>query len=244
MFDIVILVGPNDTDIINNQIEFTKKNVMNYRKIYIVSNYITQNINGCEIINETIFDFNNDDIIKYIGNRKRTKWYLQQLIKLYASICIPDILDEYLIIDSDTFFIKPTLFFSNKNIALFNTGLEYHLPYFEHMKKLHPSLIKMLPDNSGITHHMLFQKKYLLSLFKLIEDYHNKKFWIVFLESVDSKEYDGSGASEYEIYFNFMLQYYPKNIEIRKLNFKNVDHLNLLNTDNQYDYISYHWYCR
>ena len=35
-FDIVIPVGPNDADVIHKQIEFTKANIVGYRKIYII----------------------------------------------------------------------------------------------------------------------------------------------------------------------------------------------------------------
>lgn len=245
MFDIVILVGPNDIDIIKNQLEFTKKNIINYRKIYIVSNYIHSCIEGCEIISENLFEFNNDDIVSYIGDRSRTKWYLQQLLKLYAGIYIKDILDTYLVIDTDTFFLKPTTFQDENSIAFYNISSEYNDPYFKHMRRLHPSLKRVDKKYSGITHHMLFEKKYLLSLFDLIETYHNNQpFWKIFLKSIDKEQYDGSGASEYEIYFNFMLLYHPDDIKIRILNFKNVNNLMLLKQKNPYNYISYHWYSR
>ena len=64
-------------------------------------------------------------------------------------------------------------------------------------------------------------------------------FYNVFLKLVEKKL--GSGASEYEIYFNYMLKYYPNHIIIRKLNWKNTCKLE---TDVNLDYISYHWYMR
>ena len=51
----------------------------------------------------------------------------------------------------------------------------------------------------------------------------------------------GAGASEYEIYFNYMLKYNPDKIQIRKLSWTNT---NKLETNSNYDYISYHWYMR
>ena len=36
MFDIVIPVGPNDENVINQQIEYTKKNIIGYRNIYLI----------------------------------------------------------------------------------------------------------------------------------------------------------------------------------------------------------------
>jgi hypothetical protein len=51
----------------------------------------------------------------------------------------------------------------------------------------------------------------------------------------------GAGASEYEIYFNYIFKNYSNNVEIRQLNWSNLKTLNI-NTD--FDYISCHWYDR
>ena len=50
-----------------------------------------------------------------------------------------------------------------------------------------------------------------------------------------------SGASEYEIYFNYMLKNHNDKIIIRKLNWKNCSNLDI---NSKYDYISYHWHKR
>jgi hypothetical protein len=262
LFDIVILVGPHDINIIHDQIIFTKKNIIGYRNIYIVTNIsifdnsifeksifdnsIFEN-NNIKIINESIFPFNINTIAKYHGLINRNGWYLQQLIKLYAGSVIPNILSTYLVIDCDTFFLKPTTFIAN-NKYLFNPGTEYHKPYFEHMKKLHPLLIKSNKNYSGISHHMIFDNYYLVKLFNMIEQHHNnnKLFWEIFLEEVIEKNH--SGASEYEIYFNYMQIYHSDIIEIRKLNWQNTNqnpsqNLNHFSNSN-IDYVSYHWYSR
>ena len=54
-------------------------------------------------------------------------------------------------------------------------------------------------------------------------------------------EFTESGASEYEIYFNYMLKNYSDKIEIRQLNWANT---NSLDVDSGFDYISCHWYIR
>jgi hypothetical protein len=237
MFDIVIPVGPNDKYIIDKQIEYTKKNIIGYRNIFLICYDHTISINGCTTINENIFPFTLETVSKYHGKLSRNGWYLQQLLKLYAGITIPDILDKYLVIDSDTFFLKPTTFIEN-NTCLYNFGTEYHLPYFNHMSKLDGSLIKVDSSKSGICHHMIFETQYIKELIRKIENNHNDTFYNVFLKLVT--DIHGSGASEYEIYFNYMLIYHVDKIKIRKLNWINT---NTLNTNN-YDYISYHWYMR
>ncbi len=239
MFDIVIPVGPNDADIINKQIPYTKKNVLNYRNIYIVSK-LDLNFEGCININENIFLFSIDTVAEYHGKLDRNGWYLQQLIKLYAGLVIPGILDKYLVIDSDTFFLKETSFIQDEK-CLYNYGTEHHLPYFSHINRLDKSIYKVFPDKSGICHHMIFETKYVKEMIEKIEQMYSDKFYNIFLKEVEPKEYLYSGASEYELYFNYMLIYHPEEIIIRKLNWSNV---NILDTNSGLDYVSYHWYLR
>jgi hypothetical protein len=54
LFDIVICVGPNDTDIIASMIPYTKKNIIGYRNIYLVCVNPTINIAGTIVIDEKI----------------------------------------------------------------------------------------------------------------------------------------------------------------------------------------------
>jgi FkbM family methyltransferase len=237
-FDIVIPVGPNDKSVIEEQIKHTKKYIIGYRNIFLICYDPLITIDGCITINENIFPFNIETVSKHHGKLKRNGWYLQQLLKLYSGKIVPNILERYLVIDSDTFFLKPITFIEN-NKCLYNFGTEYHQPYFEHMKKLDKSLIKINSNKSGICHHMMFEKKYINELISKIEKNHNELFYNIFLKTVTDK--NGSGASEYEIYFNYMLKYYPDKIIIRKLNWKNT---NKLETNTNYDYISHHWYMR
>ena len=238
LFDIVIPVGPNDKSVIEKQIKYTQKNIIGYRNIYLISYDQSLTIDGCITINENIFPFNIETVAKYHGKLDRNGWYLQQLLKLYAGKIIPNILEKYLVIDSDTFFLKPTTFVEN-NKCLYNYGTEYHKPYFHHMEKLDKDLTKIDKNKSGICHHMIFEKKYIDELISKIEKNHNELFYNVFLKTVTDK--NRSGASEYEIYFNYMLKYNPDKIQIRKLSWKNT---NKLETNSNYDYISYHHYLR
>tara|TARA_Y100000389_G_scaffold203595_1_gene252536 strand:- start:1826 stop:2554 length:729 start_codon:yes stop_codon:yes gene_type:complete len=238
LFDIIIPVGPKDYDIIRQQIQFTKKNVIGYRNIYLICSDSTTNIEDCITINENIFPFQVEDfpkINKIIENQ--VGWYLQQLLKLYAGIIIPNILEKYLVIDTDTFFLKPTNFIENGK-CLYNYGIENHRHYFEHMKRLDQSLIKKDKNKSGICHHMIFETKYVKEMMNKIENIHNKNFYYIFLEKVNVPK---SGASEYEIYFNYMLLNNFDKIKLRELNWINTSKLDF---NNNYDYISYHWYKR
>lgn len=235
-FDIVIPVGPKDKDVILKQIEYTKKNVLGYRNIYLIT-YEPIRIEGCISIDEKIFPFNIDTIASIHGRLERNGWYLQQLLKLYSGIVIPGILDRYLVVDSDTFFLKPTTFIQD-NKCLYNYGTENHGPYFEHMSRLNKDF-KKVSNKSGICHHMMFETKYLNEIFSLVEIDHKEPFYKTFLKSVTDVTH--SGASEYELYFNYMLGKHTDKIIVRPLNFSNS---NTLDLNSNQDYISYHWYMR
>jgi len=239
-FDIVIPLGPNDIDIIGLMIIYTKKNIIGYRNIYIVTcDMSIEPIDDVIIIDENDFPFNKKSISDIIDNNTRAGWYLQQLIKLYAGFIIRDILDNYLVIDSDTFFMNPTVFFEN-NLPLYNFGTEYHIPYFDHMSNLHPMLCKQ-NIYSGITNHMMFQKNIICELFKLVEEYHNQLFWIVFLLCMNYDDINGAGASEYEIYFNYLHIFHKDKFIMRELKWQYSSELIF---NDEISYISAHWYMR
>jgi uncharacterized short protein YbdD (DUF466 family) len=237
MLDVVIPVGPSDIDIIHDQIKYTKQNIIGLRNIYIVSPVTNTNISGVILVSESIFPFSIQDVASKHGATSRNGWYLQQLIKLYAGSCIPDILQNYLVIDADTFFLKPTTFLQD-GVAYLNSGYEYHAEYFDHMRRVHPSFIRYMTC-SGITHHMLFNTEYVEEMRGIVEEYHKKPFWEVFLEQVNTS--NNSGASEYEMYSNFMYKVHPDKVILRSLKWANKDKL-VLNED--YDYVSVHWYMR
>jgi hypothetical protein len=236
-FDIVIPLGPNEISRFDRQIEYTKKNILGYRNIYIVTCNTNIQINDCIIINEEAFPFKKfiEQYFSQHNNKSaRNGWYFQQLIKLYAGKIIENILENYLVLDADVFFLKPTQFIEN-NIPFLSVGEEYHIPYFTHMKKLHESFEKV-HNKSGICHHMMYSSEYLNEIFKIVEDKHNKPFWQVFILCVTEHlnhpmQHLESGASEYELYFNYMIKYHPNKIIVRNLSWKNTSEKSITSTN-------------
>lgn len=242
MYDIVIPVGPNDIEVFEQQIEYTKRNCIGYRNIYIISaSHIRVNDTSLIFYDEANFPFDLKTMHLYPKSDKsyRNGWYFQQLLKLYAGSILPGILDRWLVIDSDTFFLKPTEFIKD-NICLYANGVEHWYPYFNHMNRLLPGLKRVLPI-SGICHHMMFEQKYVKELMNAVEGRTQMPFWHSFMTKVNPEEYYPSGASEYELYFNYMLTFHPECITIRPLRWANVETLDL---DSDLDYISYHHYMR
>ena len=228
-YDIVIIHGVKDSEILPYTIQSIKNLVRKFKTIYIISQdpsidlFKREIFNDCVIIDEkynapcTI-----DDVNKIIQTPSRNGWYLQQILKLYASFMIPEMLDQYVVIDSDTIFLKHIEFFMGES-PIFNLASENHTPYFEHMKRLHPSFGKK-SNFSGVAHHMPFDRRYIKELMKLVcpgED-SLQSFWKRFLSEVDIQQRPHSGASEYELYFNYMLAYHKQKIQLRRIHFENT----------------------
>lgn len=251
IFDIVIPLGPKEINNINTQISYIKQNVTGYNKIYIISYDSTIKIDDCIIVDENLFfifkEFISNYFKQYNGKNNRNGWYLQQLLKLYAGLYIPDILDNYLVIDADVFFLRKTSFFHNDK-PLYSFGDEHHIPYFEHMKRLDDCFDKY-ESRSGICHHMMYNKNYINEIFSIVESKHNKPFWQSFIECVEEHKkhhilFYESGASEYELYFNYITKHHKEDIIIRELKWCNVSKNSLADTyiNSEYDYISIcHW---
>jgi len=250
-FDIVIPLGPNERNNIEKQITFLKQNIFGYRNIYIISYDPSIQINDCIIIDETVFPFSKNDVgevfLSYKGKNNRNGWYLQQLLKLYAGSCISGILDTYLVVDADVFFLKPIEFIRDGKYYFTTSTNEYHKPYFDHMKTLHPSF-EIISNKSAISHHMMFHQSYLKEMMNMVEEHHSMVFWKAFLYCVQEHKKHPidvceSGASEYEIYLNFMLKYHKDKVVLRELHWdiKNPN-FDLTNNYNQYSFVSLcHW---
>ena len=249
-YDIIIVVGPNEYPVINKQIHYVRRNVRHFRKIFVITD--TKTIPPLDdkevvLIPETDFPFSIENVADYFRTYKnksnRNGWYFQQLCKLYSAFVIHDLMENFLILDADVFFLRPIQFISDHGKFIFTLSNENHKPYFDHMNRMHPSLRKYHPF-SGISHHMMINKKIIDKLFDLIESFHKKPFWTVFLESVEEhKKYEihvsESGASEYEIYFHFIFHNFLEVMETRVLRWENLPrHFDLDTIAPTYDFIS------
>jgi hypothetical protein len=243
-FDIVIPLGPNEIQKFSEQLIYTKKNIIGYRNIYIVTSNVKLQYDSCIMIDENIFPFKkfiSNYFAEHKGKNNRNGWYFQQLIKLYAGVFIEGLLENYLVIDADVFFLRPTNFIMN-NKFLFSTGNEEHTPYFEHMSRL-DNAFKKYYNKSGICHHMLFNTKYINEIFNIVEKNHKKPFWQAFILSVNEHlnkniNCTESGASEYELYFNYMYHKHLDIMIIRNLKWANISKKNFNINNENFDFVS------
>lgn len=155
---------------------------------------------------------------------------------------IPNLSDKFLILDSETIFYKPVRFVDEAGRGLYCVSDEKNPYYYHHMVRLVPELrnygFGIHPQQSGIVHHMLFDKYILNSLFNSVETHHQKPFWRAFMDLVIV----GHGASEYEIYFCFAFVCHPQRVAIRHLKW-DISSV-ILEDSPDYDYLTAHAHLR
>lgn len=251
--DVIIPCADKDIETLELCIQGIKEN-LEVRRIIVISPY--QLTPHAEWFDEKKYPFTPYDLALEIFGREedarnfssapsRLGWIYQQLLKLYAPLVIPDISKNVLVIDADTIFLNPVQFQGPSGEGLYNPGIEYHVPYFEHMARLIPGLQKVYSHYSGISHHMLFQKEVIDDLFQLIEGIHHREPWKAICRCIDPHYVHYSSLSEYEIYFNFVLTRSDQ-MQIRPLLWEDVRTLSNLKVYKQagYHYVSYHSYLR
>lgn len=217
-FDIFQTVGPKDFEIINETLKVNKKNILGYSQIYLFNESKNFNLRGIKNVDESLFPFTFEYVQNKIENKSRAGWIYAQLVKFYFSY-LHEGNDNVLVVDSDVFFTEKINFLDQSNKPIFTVSDEYHQPYFDHMLRVHPGLIRAY-EKSGISHHMFFNKKLLTDMIEKVEKFHKKPFYEVYLDELDGNE--NSPSSEYEIYFHFILKYHKDKYSIREMNWKNV----------------------
>ena len=215
--DIVIVYHPKDILSLKHCVRGTK-NIENVRNIYCVSKEHS-GIIGTIFIDETIYPFSKKDIEGYVGP-DRAGWYFQQLLKLYAYKYITGLSDTFLVLDSDAIFINPTKLIDIDGLPFYSYSRYLHRPYFEHLQKLLG--LELQSEKSGVIHHMIFQKKYLMEIIEKVELIHSDVFWKSMMKCVSPNDYLQSGMSEYELYFNYMIKYHSDKIKIRHIPCKSI----------------------
>lgn len=248
--DVVIPCAEKDVATLNLCIKGIKENGIAIRRIIVISK--SPLTDEAEWFDEAKYPFSKFDIAKIIYKSEqealrhrmewdRIGWVLQQLLKLYAPLVIPDISPNVLVLDSDTIFLNPVHFLSDSNGSLFNTGGEWHEPYFIHGAKLIPDFHRLYPEYSGIVHHMLLQKNVIEDLFQTIESTHGMEPWKAYCACIERSNLYYAPCSEYEIYFNYVLSHYSQS-QIRKLKWDNISYLSQVENYRKlgYDYVTAH----
>lgn len=236
LIDAVVPLGPADWDTVDLSVQSIRSFVKDVRHIYLVGAEDPK-IHGVRFIDEQVFPFDEAAVRRSLDSDSRSGWYLQQLLKLYFQIVHRSSLDCVLAVDAYTIFLQPCRFTDGDRPA-FNLGDSYDPAHFEHMERLYPGLHRMIAY-SGITHTMLFTRKWVEELHEAVEAYHaDTPFWQAYLRSVDPAQRD-HGASEAELYFNYCLMFHTGELTIRRLPWMDAGALDNLESGAQ-DYVSLH----
>jgi hypothetical protein len=240
MYDIIIPVAEIDIEFFKKNISITISNLKNHNRIFVITrNPSTIMIENCIVVGENLFPFSKKDVSNIVGE-KRAGWYFQQLLKLYSPLVLN--LDNFVILDADVVILNNIEFFDSNNNIVFNSGTEYHVEYFNHIKRVAP-FIEKVSHVSGICHYMPMKSKIVKDLISKVEQLHSDIFWKIMLQKVDPKDFNGSGMSEYEMLFNFTLKNFPNDSSVKRLEWKNAS--NILDSDKDtFSYVSVHWYIR
>lgn len=250
LHDAVIPFHPKDSltiDLCCRQL----KNILGIKRIFLIS-WENPNISGTEFINENSLNLVPYNYIKSIWEKPErtiwnTGWIYQQLLKLAANTYISDLSDNYLICDSDIFFVNNPY----KNIE--NSILPYSKNYLHTVHKvnvnsyryIYKDLLKENPKSgfSFINHHMIFNKQKIIELQNTIENLQQKKwdYSIVDLLNFEHSFTNNKSFSEYDLYGNWIFSRYPNEIKEIILKVKDIDYIpteHELNNCNHHDIIS------
>lgn len=213
-------VSKKDQKLIKNTINYnSSKFIQNVERYVLFTESEPQKIKNTVVLTRDDFPFTREYVQKKLNFHPRSGWVYQQLVKFYFAKDISK-KDYILVLDADVFFTKEISFFE-ENKPIFTLGNHLHVEYFNHMRRMLPTLHRVKKNECGIAHHMVINKKIINNMISLIEKENNKKFYDVFLEAINFEESE-SPCSEYEIYFNFVQIYFPEYYKKRKLEWKNV----------------------
>ena len=216
-FDAVIPFHSKDAAILPYCIMSLRNYAVGLQTIYVISKDDPEE--DCVWIPEESFSFSIESVSEVIHSTNgRQGWYYQQLLKLYVFRDIPGIRSHVLWFDSDLVLCRPIRFFQDGKTLLDWSEPQGHAAYFEHGEKvLGDSFCQMTPDKCGIADHMMVSRPILEAMLMKIETRAEKPAWIALLEAVDPKDWDFSGMSEYELYYNHALMWYAESHALRHL---------------------------
>ncbi len=249
MIDFVIPCHPKDFPSLKMSIDGIKNNISCCNKIFVISND-DPNIDGVTHISESrYFPYIDKEKIskKFESNNPsllyRTKWIYQQFLKLYSAKVIPELTNSYVVVDSDTIFLRDVFFDPTK--FYYCKAKEYHKPYLEPIKKLFN--IEETIGFSAISHHMIFNKKKLNEMISVVEKrYDSESFFDCVLNILDYNE--ASCMSEWDLYANYMIINYSDMCVHRQLKWDSISFVpvkyHLEELKEEFDFVSCHAYIR
>ena len=245
--DVLIPVGAKDRELLAVVVAAVRRHLRGHRRILLVS-ADRQDQRWCrdpqvEWIDEREFPPGSEALAQILGADTALGWWWQQLIKLQAQRLLPELADHLLVLDSETVLLRPVRFLDGQGRSLLHPASEDNPTYRNHRQRLLPDLLCQTSGLSGITHCMLFDRRILEQLHTQVEAIHGVPLWQAFLSQVDPLHRRQGGASEYDLYFHYALQFAPQLVRLRSLPWKVSGDLDELHRRDQ-AYITFHRHMR
>ena len=249
MIDFVIPCHPKDFPSLALSVDGIKNNITSVNKIFVVAKKNPQLDDVIHIEEEKYSPHITKEGIKKIWSLKnptlvyRSKWVYQQFLKLLTAKVIRELTESYVVVDSDTIFLRDVVF--DKQKFYYCIAEEYHKPYLQPIKILLNT--EKTIGFSCISHHMIFNKEKLNEMINFVEkSFDGESFSESILSILDYDE--ASCISEWDLYANYMLLNHPEICENRQLTWKDISYIptedDLKVLKNDYDFVSCHAYRR
>jgi hypothetical protein len=216
-YDVFMPIGPLDYEIAQASIQNKIENLSGMREIFYCAKKDLSV--DASYISESQYPFTEEDLYALRHeNTERTGWYHAQLKQFYLHSVEQGTLNFYVALCTDLFFLKPYELFEKNGLPIYMYGAgPTHPPCIGHMRRLLPQL-RCFDGRSAVSHHMLFERNVIERLLTEVEYVSGKDFWKIFYESIDDKQYEAAGTSDYDIYFNY-LRLIRRNISTREPNY-------------------------
>lgn len=244
MYDIVIVSHDKDFNKIKYVVEYANKNLTDFESIHLIltdKEYLELDLLKSKT-DKPIFVHKEQDVIKLNLSNVcyRPGWVYQILLKMFQNVTKND---NYLVLESDGIINKELLFFKDNKTVLYLGKDQYHIPYFNYNNLLN---IKKRYPYSLISEVMMYDK----NIIKKFLEHCNCQDVNDFIEKYIYNNLSNTCyPADYELYGNFLYNFYPENIIFEKFNYSlNGLHRNfndseidsVINANKMYDYISFH----
>ena len=222
--DIMIPMGVKDFYIVQKNIANVNK-FFDYETIYLVANkntfpffkksFLSKNrvvlVDENSMVPGLSFDSVKQAIDKKNLDDPYYGWYFQQFLKI-AFARTQCAKEDYLIWDADTIPLRH-IDFKQNGLYLFNLKPEYHVPYFDCIRKILG--LEKVVKGSFITEHIVVNTAIMNEMLDKIESAGGTIFFEAIINSLEKSV--KCGFSEYETYGTYIFSKYPQKVKERKL---------------------------
>jgi len=245
MYDVVIVSHEKDFNKIKFVVEHADRHLKNFESFYLI--LMDKPFNDLDLIknktNKPIHLYKENDVIQLDFKRVnyRPTWIYQILLKMFQNVTKND---NFLILESDGVINRDLNFFEdNKTIFYLGRDQPLHPPCFIYNDLLN---IKKMYHHSFISEVMMYDKKYIKKLFEHCgcEDSND------FIEKYIYRNMtDNCYPADYELYGNFMYNFYPNEMIFKNYNYSlngshslinDIEIKRIIERNKHCDYISFH----